>query len=185
MSILRFGCFIYFTYLCFTQKKDIMNQFANKWEQALIKAKACKNQLNKLLNAETDIESVKVVINNLNWSMNNLPEMLKDGIRLYPDSIKADDWYAVRYAASNGHLDTLKYMHSFTDISDGIKAIDWFAVRNAAFNYNLDTIKYLHSIMDISDGLKADNWYVVRRANTETKQWLDDTFPELIKEYPY
>ena len=160
-----------------------MNQFANKWEQALIKAKACKNQLNKLLNAETDIESVKVVINNLNWSMNNLPEMLKDGIRLYPDGIKSNNWYAVRWAVRHGKLDILKYLHSIVDITDGIKSDNWAAVRYAAHYGKLNILKYLHSITDISDGIKSDNWYVVRKANTETKQWLNYTFSELMKEY--
>ena len=99
------------------------------------------------------------------------------------DGIKSSDWYAVRRAASNGHLDILEYFHSIMDISDGIKARDWGAVRYAAYNGNLDTLKYLHSLKDISDGLKACYWDAVREANTEMKQWIKTTFPELMKQY--
>ena len=127
-----------------------MNQFATKWEEELRNSNVSPYYLNKLLNAETDIESVKVVINNIGWSMTKLPEMAKEAISLYSDGLKYNDWFAVRNAARNGHLDTLKYLHSLTDITDGIKACDWQTVRNT---------------------------------NTETKQWINDTFPELIKEY--
>ena len=108
-----------------------MNQFATKWENALKEVRACQTELNKLLTAETELESVKVVCNNIVWSMNNLPEMVKEAIGLYPDGIKAYNWYAVRNAASNGKLNIIKYLHSITDISDGIKARGWFAVRKA------------------------------------------------------
>ena len=119
-----------------------MNQFATKWENALKEVRACQTELNALLTAETELESAKVVINNIVWSMNNLPEMVKEAIGLYPDGIKTWNWHAVREAARHGHLDILKYFHSIMDISDGIKADKWAAVRYAASNGHLDILEY-------------------------------------------
>ena len=44
-----------------------MNQFATKWKDALIEAKACKTKLNKLLNAETE-----------QWFKTIFPELMKE-----------------------------------------------------------------------------------------------------------
>ena len=57
--------------------------------------------------------------------------------------IRADDDYAVRWASSNGHLETFKYLVS---IGADIRANDDLAVRLASLNGHLETVKYLVSI---------------------------------------
>ncbi|RUR06183.1 hypothetical protein ELY15_13470 [Legionella sp. km772] len=63
------------------------------------------------------------------------------------EAIKADDYYAIRYAAGNGHLSTLRYLLEEVGLStedklEAIKADESYAIRWAARNEHRPIITY-------------------------------------------
>ena len=84
--------------------------------------------------------------------------------------ITADDNYAVRCAAENGHLEVVKYLH---ENEADITADDNYAVRYAAENGHLEVVKYLHE--NGADITAQDNYAVrwaARNGHLEVVEYL-------------
>ena len=64
---------------------------------------------------------------------------------------RADDNYALRYAAENGHLEVLKYLHnSFKLTAIDARARDNYALIYAAENGHVEVLKWLKEMFGLT-----------------------------------
>ena len=139
----------------------------------------------KIVQVEDKYKAHSIVLKNIRpiWTVDTFKYFIEEGINIH-----ADDDYALRYAAGNGHLEVVQYLidkgadiHAYDDwafryssengylevvqylIDKGadIHAYDDDALKYAAINGYLEVVRYL---IDKGANIHADNDYALRYA---------------------
>ena len=123
----------------------------------------------KVVKVENKYKSHSIVLKNIKsiWTVDTFKYFIEEGIDIHAD----DDW-ALRYAAFNGHLEVVQYL---IDKGADIHAYDDYALRYAAINGYLEVVRYL---IDNGANIHARNDDALRCAafngHLEVVQYLID-----------